>query len=502
MGERNIYLSTIEPAEAVRRAKAALTRAGLIKPESVPAHEALGRVTSSPIFARCSSPTYHAAAMDGIAVASASTFAAREGSPVTLRRGVDYTPVNTGNPLPDGLDAVVMIEHVEQVDDDTVRLEAPAFPWQHVRRIGEDIVATELLLPQNHTLSPYDIGALLSAGIFEVPVWERVRVTFIPTGDEVLNFLHQPTPKAGQVIESNSQVFCAIAAAWGAQTAWTAPVPDKPEALRAAVAAALADGAHVVIVGAGSSAGSKDYTRETFESFGKLLCHGISVMPGKPTLLAVTQGLFEGRLLGGAPGYPVSAVVCLEDVLEPIVRWLVRQEPPGRRTVTPRLARKTPRRPGLEEIVRLAVGKVGEGYVAAPLARGAGLITSLTKAQAITRIPTQSEGLAQDAMTPSLCFRGCARRSGPRQAKGDFRKTAGLRRMRFPAPARPTGRRQRAIREGRPLVRRRAAPAAPPRGRSRDRSRRSAPAGRAPLPSGRGRPCSRQASSGLRSCPG
>jgi len=398
MGERNIYLSTIEPAEAVRRAKAALTRAGLIKPESVPAHEALGRVTSAPIFARCSSPTFHAAAMDGIAVASASTFAAREGSPVTLGRGVDFAPVNTGNPLPDGLDAVVMIEHVEQVDDDTVRLEAPAFPWQHVRRIGEDIVATELLLPQNHTLSAYDIGALLSAGIFEVPVWERVRITFIPTGDEVLNFLHQPTPKAGQVIESNSQVFCAIAAAWGAQTAWTAPVPDKPEALRGAVAAALADGAHVVVVGAGSSAGSKDYTRETFDNFGELLCHGISVMPGKPTLLAVTQGLFEGRLLVGAPGYPVSAVVCLEDVLEPIVRWLVRQEPPGRRTVTARLARKTPSRPGLEEIVRLAVGKVGEGYVAAPLARGAGLITSLTKAQAITRIPAQSEGLAQDAM--------------------------------------------------------------------------------------------------------
>ncbi|OIO06112.1 MAG: molybdopterin biosynthesis protein [Desulfovibrionaceae bacterium CG1_02_65_16] len=398
MGERNIYLSTIEPAEAVRRAKAAINRGELIKQERVPAHEASGRVTSAPIFARCSSPTFHAAAMDGIAVSSAATFAAREGSPVSLRRGADYTPVNTGNPLPEGADAVVMIEHVEQLDADTVRIEAPAFPWQHVRRIGEDIVATELLLPQNRTLSPYDIGALLAAGIFEVPVWERVRIVFIPTGDEVLNFLDHPTPKAGQVIESNSQVFRAIAAAWGAQPSWTAPVPDKPEALRAAVAAALADGAHIVVVGAGSSAGSKDYTRETFENFGQLLCHGISVMPGKPTLLGVTRGLFDGRLLVGAPGYPVSAVVCLEDVLAPVARWLVRQEPPDRSTITARLARKTPSRPGLEEIVRLAVGKVGEGLVAAPLARGAGLITSLTKAQAITRIPAQSEGLAQDAM--------------------------------------------------------------------------------------------------------
>ncbi len=267
-----------------------------------------------------------------------------------------------------------------------------------MRRIGEDIVATELLLPQNHALSPYDVGALLSAGIYEVDVWERVRLTFIPTGDEVLDFTARPTPKAGQVIESNSQVFRAIATSWGALPSCTPPVPDRPEALAAAVAAALAGGAHIVVVGAGSSAGSKDFTRATFQGLGRVLAHGISVMPGKPTVLGVSEGEFAGRLLVGAPGYPVSAVVCLEDVLEPVVRWLVRQSPPGRTRIRARLARKTPSRPGLEEIVRLAVGKVGEGYVAAPLARGAGLITSLTKAQAVTRIPAQSEGLEQDAM--------------------------------------------------------------------------------------------------------
>ena len=402
--DRNVYLSTIPPQEAVARARAALGEAGrlkLIRQESVPAHEACGRVTSGPIFARCSSPTFHAAAMDGIAVRAADTFAAREGSPVTLAKGAGFFPVNTGHSLPDGMDAVVMIEHVEQVDENTVRIEAPAFPWQHVRRIGEDIVATELLLPQNHTLSAYDIGALLAAGIFELPVWERVRLTFIPTGDEVLNFLDEPTPGAGQVIESNSQVFRAIAAAWGALPSWTAPVPDRPEALQAAVAQALKDGAHIVVVGAGSSAGSKDFTRSTFEAFGEVLCHGISVMPGKPTVLGLTtsgqRDEFPGRLLVGVPGYPVSAVVCLEDVLEPIVRWLVRQEPPGRQKIRARLARKTPSRPGMEEIVRLAVGRVGGSFVAAPLARGAGLITSLTRAQAVTRIPAQSEGLEQDA---------------------------------------------------------------------------------------------------------
>jgi putative molybdopterin biosynthesis protein len=398
MAERNIFLSTIEPAEAVRRAQSVLDRASLIKHETIAAHEALGRVTSAPIFARCSSPTFHAAAMDGIAVKSAETFTAHENNPLRLVKGQNFVSVNTGHPLPDGFDAVVMIEHIHSQSETVVCIEAPAFPWQNVRRIGEDIVATELLLPQNHTLSAYDLGALLAAGIFELDVWERVRLTFIPTGDEVLNFLDRPTPAPGQVIESNSQVFRAIATSWGAAPSWTAPVPDQPEALKTAVATALADGAHIVVVGAGSSAGSKDFTRATFENFGEILCHGIAVMPGKPTLLGVTHGLFEDRLLVGAPGYPVSAVVCLEDVLAPIVRWLTRQEPPERQRITARLTRKTPSRPGLEEIVRLAVGQVGSNVVAAPLARGAGLITSLTKAQAIMRIPAQSEGLAQDAM--------------------------------------------------------------------------------------------------------
>ncbi|MBU1042321.1 MAG: molybdopterin biosynthesis protein [Proteobacteria bacterium] len=401
MNDRNVYLSTIPPEQAVLLAKSALDRPKLVREEMVPAHEACGRVTSGPIFARCSSPTFHAAAMDGIAVRASDTFAAREGSPVTLTKPLSFTPVNTGHSLPGGMDAVVMIEHVDQVDDNTVRIEAPAFPWQHVRRIGEDIVATELLLPQNHTLSAYDIGALLAAGIFEVPVWERVRLTFIPTGDEVLNFLDKPTPFPGQVIESNSQVFRAIATSWGAVASFTTPVPDQPELLKAAVNQALLDGAHIVVVGAGSSAGSKDFTRSTFEAFGEVLCHGISVMPGKPTVLGVTSrkfgGELRGRLLVGAPGYPVSAVVCLEDVLEPIVRWLMRQQSPGRQKIHARLARKTPSRPGMEEIVRLAVGRVGDGFVASPLARGAGLITSLTRAQAVTRIPAQSEGLEQDA---------------------------------------------------------------------------------------------------------
>ena len=397
MSKRNIYLKTVPPEEAVALAKAHLDRDALLGTERVPTHEAAGRVTAGPIYAKYSSPTFHAAAMDGVAVWAESTFAAREDAPVTLDFGDGFVFVNTGNPLPDGKNAVVMIENVVQKDENTVLIEAPAFPWQHVRRIGEDIVATELLIPQNRELTPSDIGALLSAGIYEVEVRDRVKTVFLPTGDEVLDFLDRPEPRAGQVIESNSQVFLAYAKSWGLDAGWSAPVPDDEDALREAVVDALRKGCHMVVVGAGSSAGSKDYSKKVFESIGMVLVHGISVMPGKPSLLAVTdeRSGYPGRLLVGAPGYPVSAIVCHEKILAPVVHWLMGKSAPERRETDIVLARKTPSRPGMREAIRLAAGRIGENIVGAPLARGAGMISTMTKAQAVIYIPEDVEGVEQ-----------------------------------------------------------------------------------------------------------
>ncbi|WP_022660980.1 molybdopterin biosynthesis protein [Paucidesulfovibrio longus] len=389
MKQRNVYLDLISPAEAVERARSVLDRRELIGIETIPTQDAAGRTLAGPVHSRCSSPTFHSAAMDGVAVRASDTFSAREDAPLELRLGEGYLPLNTGNPMPEGRDAVIMIENVVQVDSSTIRIEAPAFPWSNVRRIGEDIVATELLLPQGRTLTPYDLGALLSAGIWEVEVFERVRLAFLPTGDEVLDFLDRPDPKPGQVIESNSQVFAALARSWGAAPRRAAPVPDNEEALTKAVRDALRSDAHIVVVGAGSSAGSKDFTKTIFDKLGTLLCHGINVMPGKPTLLAEAQG----KLLVGAPGYPVSAVVCFEDVLAPIVAWLGRRALPERRRLPVKLIRRTPSRLGQEEVVRLAVGLVNDRYLAAPLARGAGMITTLTKAQAVTRIAPSRDGV-------------------------------------------------------------------------------------------------------------
>ena len=394
--KRNVYLETLPLPEAVGKVRAALDRAALVAVEQIGSHEAAGRVLSTAVYARHSAPTVHSAAMDGYAVRASDTFLAREGSPLTLPLGPHCVAVNTGHPLPEGCDAVIMIEHV-LTGEGSITIEGPAFPWQHVRRIGEDIVATELLFPRNHVLTPYDVGALLSGGIWEVPVWEALRIRIIPSGDEVLDFTRRPDPGKGEVVESNSQVLAALARQLGCVVERLAPVPDNPEALHQALCDSLASSNHVTIFCAGSSAGSKDFTRATLEREGEILVHGIAAMPGKPSLAA----LCRGKLVIGAPGYPVSNVVCFEELLKPLLCWLSRKPAPERPRIPVELTRKLPSKLGVEEFVRLAVGKVGDKAVGIPLGRGAGNITTLTRAQGITRIPAAAEGLAEGALVPA-----------------------------------------------------------------------------------------------------
>lgn len=398
--DRNIYLHTVPIEQAVEEIKNRIDRNALVGTEIVPTHEAAGRITSRAVYAKCSSPTYHSAAMDGIAVNAESTFAAREGQPVSLGLGTKYQPVNTGEPMPAFADAVIMIEHVHQVDEHTVQIEAPAHPWQHVRRIGEDIVATELILPQNKTLNPYDIGALLSGGIFEVEVRQMPKVHIIPTGDEVLDFTSRPEPKPGQVIESNSQVLALMARSWGCEVSRVPPVPDDEQALTRAVQEAIDSGKHIVVIGAGSSAGSKDYTRKTMDSLGEVIIHGIAAMPGKPSLLGVSGN----TLLVGAPGYPVSSVICFDQLIRPLIAWLGHVRAAVRPTIPVSLTRSVPSKLGQDEFLRLSIGRVGEHWVGTPLPRGAGMITTLTKAQGIAKIPRSMEGHPVDKPLTTECL--------------------------------------------------------------------------------------------------
>lgn len=388
--QRSVYLAMIPLQEALDQVRPHLSRTLCTRTWKESAH-ASGSVLAAPVRARLSSPGDNLAAMDGISLDARCTFGATEETPKQLHKGRDFAWVNTGNALPKGHDAVVMVEDVQDEGGGTVLLERASFPYQHVRRIGEDIVAGELLFAHHHRLVPADVGALLSAGVYEVEVLEAPLVAVIPTGDEVLDHTDRPEPAPGQVVESNSMMLCAMVEEAGLQARRTPPVADDPQALDAAVRDALASGAQVVVLGAGTSAGSRDFTREVLEGHGTVLVHGIAAMPGKPTLMAVTA---DGRLLVGAPGYPVSAVVAFREVVLPLARHMGWIDQPDRSVCSVRMARKFPSKPGMEEFVRVAVGRVDDDLVAVPLARGAGTVTSLARAHAVVRIPAAVEGVA------------------------------------------------------------------------------------------------------------
>ncbi len=402
--KRNKYLNMKSLQAAREELLAGFDWLGLVSTETVDAADALGRITAEPVFATFSSPYYQASAMDGIAVKAESTYGASDENPVTL--DVDHQAwfVNTGHVLPEGTDAVVMIEQVHQPSPNKVELRAAAFPWQHVRRVGEDMVAGEMLLPHHHRLGATDVAALLAAGVFELPVLQQPRVTIIPTGSELVDWrdAQKNPPAPGVIIEFNSVLLSGlITEAGGVPTVWPRQ-PDEPDQIQAALRQALATDTHLVMLNAGASAGSKDYTAHILGDVGRVLTHGVTAMPGKPSIL----GEAEGKPVVGTPGYPVSAWVCFDQLVRPALERMQGQPPQPRPTVEVVPTRSLASRLGQEEFLRVHLGQVGERVVATPLKRGAGTVTSLTRADGILRIPAQSEGAEQDRPIVAELLRG------------------------------------------------------------------------------------------------
>jgi putative molybdopterin biosynthesis protein len=259
-------------------------------------------------------------------------------------------------------------------------------PWQHVRPIGEDIVATEMLLPSGHRLGAVDAGALLAGGQSSVAVRQKPKVTIIPTGNELIAAGKKPNP--GQIIEYNSLIFSALVEEWGGEARRHEIVRDDFELLKEAVSNATRT-SDLVLVNAGSSAGRRDYTADVLAQLGEVLIHGVAVRPGKPVILAVVAG----KPVIGVPGYPVSAVVSLELFLKPLLYALQGQQEPKRPVIRASFSRQVASSLSAEEWIRVKVGCVGERFVATPLARGAGVVTSLVKADGIVRVAQQKEGL-------------------------------------------------------------------------------------------------------------
>jgi putative molybdopterin biosynthesis protein len=376
---RDLFLAKLRPfVEAFQKRRV----------ECVAVADALGRITAKPVFARLSSPHYHAAAMDGFAVLADVTFGASESQPRQLKIGKDAHPVDTGAAMPGETNAVIKIEDIHFTHGETIEIDKGAYPWQNVRVTGEDLVAGEMILSENHRIRPYDMGALLAGGVWEVEVRCSPRIRVIPTGSELV----EPgcSLRKGNIIEFNSTILKGLMTEDGAEFHRSPIVRDDYEALRSALALALED-SDVVIVIAGSSAGSHDFTLKVLEDQGEVLVHGVSIMPGKPTIL----GLAQDRPVIGLPGYPVSATIAYEKLVRPLVAALLSSGDTTRRQIRAIPVANITSKLGVDEFLRVRLGRVGSPLIATPLPRGAGLITSLSRADGLIRIDRLSEGLIE-----------------------------------------------------------------------------------------------------------
>ncbi len=384
------YLNNESLADAIRKYNDALKAAAIGGPlagERIPVGDALGRVTSEAVIARISSPFYHSAAMDGYAVRFIDTFGASETRPKRLMVPGLAVAIDTGDPMPDGYDAVIMIEDVEKTAESEIEILKPATPWQHVRLVGEDIVATELIISENHLIRPVDMAAMIASGHATVMVRRRPVVAIIPTGTELVD--PGSELKKGDIIDFNSTMLSAMAAEYGAQAMRKKIVKDSADLLKKTILDALTE-SDLVVINAGSSAGREDFTSDVIAELGEVFVHGVSIKPGKPVIL----GIVKGKPVIGIPGYPVSAALTFTLFVKPLIYAMLGLSSPGPETIKAKLSRQVASTLGQEEFIRVKLGSVSGNLIAMPVTRGAGALMSLVRADGIIRVPARSEGIA------------------------------------------------------------------------------------------------------------
>ena len=382
------YLSNYPLEEARELFLRELVEAGL-KPrvERIPTSEANGRITSEAVYARICAPHYNACAMDGIALKASLTYNASETRPATLPEN-SFKWVNTGDPLPENYDCVVMVEDVIETEQG-VQLFGAATPWQHVRQIGEDIAAGDMVVPSFTELSPSALGALLASGVLEIPVICKPIVGIIPTGNELV--APSENPKPGDIIEFNSTIFSGMMHDWGCETKVYPVASDKAEVIINLLKTAIAE-CDLVLLNAGSSAGQKDFSIEAIQTVGSVVLHGVAIKPGKPTILGLTKRNGQVIPLVGLPGYPVSGILVLEQLIKPVIALMTGRQAEKSDFVEATVSRRLVSSLKYLEFIRARLGNVGGRIVAVPLNRGAGVVSSFVKADGIIHVPQNVEG--------------------------------------------------------------------------------------------------------------
>lgn len=384
MGKRNLYLKTVSVEEAYDKYYNLLKEKNILnnQVETINTVDSLSRITSEAIFAKCNSPLFNAAAMDGICVDSKKTKNASEENPIVLKLGIDYNIVDTGDCVKPPFDAVIMAEDVIEVDNETVKIIVPVSGFENIRPVGEDIVAGEMILESNHKIKPIDIGALIAGGITKINCYKKLSVGIIPTGDEIIDSIDNP--KEGDIIDSNSYMIKALVESCGNIGKRYNIVKDKYDDIKNKVLESV-DENDITIVNAGSSAGTEDFTVHVLKEIGEVVVHGVSIKPGKPVILAIVNN----KPVIGLPGYPLSAYLAFDLFVKPM---LIKKSNDidfidaisSKRIVSSLKFR---------EYVRVKVGKVNDKYIAAPLDRGAASQMSMVRADGILVIPKNSEGI-------------------------------------------------------------------------------------------------------------
>ncbi|ACB84043.1 molybdopterin biosynthesis protein [Natranaerobius thermophilus] len=386
--KRKVYLDNTPLDEALETFFNALSEveADTLAGETILTENAHGRITKEPVFAKVSSPHYHASAMDGIAVDSKKTQGASLRNPKILTTPQDAELVDTGSPIPHDKNAVIMIEDVDWAGRNEVEIVESVAPWQHVRTIGEDLVATELIVPAGQKLRPVDIGAILAGGVTEVTVEPKPRVAVVPTGTELVEPGERLKP--GDVVEFNSRVLSGLVSQWGGKPSKEDKLPDDYDLIVETIKSLLPQN-DLIIVNAGSSAGAQDYTYQAIKDMGEVISHGVAIKPGKPVIL----GIIDKTPVIGIPGYPVSAVLAMELFVKPLLYKWQNKSVPKQEEITAKISRRVVSSFNAQEYLRVKVGKVGDKFVATPLGRGASMIMSLVKSDGMIVIPQMREGL-------------------------------------------------------------------------------------------------------------
>jgi molybdopterin molybdotransferase len=376
------------------------------KIESVDLFSAYNRVLAEDIFSPEDIPGFNRSTVDGFALKAGDTFGASEAMPalltlvgeiamgektnIKLSTG-EAAKIPTGGMLPEGSDAVVMLEYAQLMDDTTLCVERPVTPGENVVAIGEDMKRGDIVLSRGHTLRPQDLGALAALGIREVKAVKPPVICVISTGNEV-----KPpgeSIKPGEVRDINTYSICGQVIRWGGVPMPLGIVKDDFQKLYDAIKLALEKSDAVVLSG-GSSVGTRDLTVKVIENLGKpgVLAHGLPVKPGKPTVVAVV----DGKPVIGLPGHPVSAMVIFEIIVRPMISMMLgRDEDFGTTRILARMSRNVPSAAGRQDYIRVKLERRGEELWAVPVLGKSGLISGMVESCGLAHIPSQKQGVAE-----------------------------------------------------------------------------------------------------------